>query len=135
MDDDELRFSDDRQSPLDTLVTLRAALDDSGAIPEQGRGVIDPPRRGGDYHPIDHTRGDKTLDRVLQQGPTTQFDKSFGHAGSETITRTGGRNDRDRTGHRCPQVSQEAAARTSSRMVMAFASSVFSASASSPTRI
>src|SRR6202041_612304 len=86
---------------------------------------------------VDDTGLQQAADGAFNQRASVQLKERLGHTGGQPFAQPGGRDHRDRARHSGPCASgiQDAAARTSSRMVSALASSVLSASASSPTRI
>ena len=88
---------------------------------------------------IDDTGLQQAVDGAFDQGAAVELTERLGNTGSQPLARASGRNDCDRAGRRSRaperQGIQDAAARTSSRMMSALASSVLSASANSPTRI
>lgn len=96
VDDDELRVTDGGQGKANAVVTFTAALDDGGSTIEQQCSLRHPIRRNSDNHAIDDTRGEQTVDRAFQHGPTHQFDERFGDTRSQAFAAAGRRDDRNR---------------------------------------
>ena len=82
---------------------------------------------------MDQGDSGQPVERTLNQRTPLQQGKRLGNSGTQPGAGSRGYDNGNRAGHGV--LAQDAAASTSSRMISALASSVFSARASSPTRI
>ena len=106
-------------------VDLRGTAGLGGRRRGHGARVVQAPGRGDDDDVPHSSNGQHAVEGVPQQRLAVQRDEGLGDSGPESHTATGGDQD--------DSDAQEA--RTSSRMASALSSLVFSASASSETRI